>query len=308
MFETKHASWLDKSFVTSPAADEVLVDLDESAEVPESPETHKTRGRPLIGFGESSERSKRRKIKQTRDELDPELLRRAAKPPRTTPDRALDFLAQGDFSKSQCEGIRAFLAEVDLLEVLPAYNHVREGKPKCVPVGLKVTGTVCEVPLASLLEHTSRRLLEAKSASELESLDSELTLIVKWGCDGSSGHSSYKQNFTIEGCSDESIFLTSMVPLQIHSTKNKTKSSWLNPRPASTRFCRLIKFQYVKDTEAVVLAKVRRVEEEIAKLERTEVIVRNRSFVFEYKVIFSMMSMALPVCPSVPSARPHRVK
>ena len=227
-------------------------------------------------------------MKGIREQLDPELLTRAAKKPRISPDRALEYLLDNNLTKAQYENTRALLAQVGLLEVLPAYNHLRESKTICVPVGLQVTETGCRVPLASLLEHTARRLLEGKSAAELESLDSELTLVPKWGCDGSSGHSIYKQAFTGQGVSDESIFLTWMVPLQIRTRQDEQKI-WQNPRPSSTRFCRLIQFQYVKETKDVVLAEVSRVEGEIADLKPTEVAVRGRSFSFQFELLFSMI-------------------
>ena len=221
--------------------------------------------------------------------MDAELLRRAAKPPRILPDRALAFLLVNKLSKAQYENVRSLLKEVDLLDVVPAYNHVREAKPKCIPEGLKVTETECTVPLASLLQHTSRRILESKSESELEALDSHLTLVAKWGCDGSSGHSKYKQNFGVEGCSDENLFLTSMVPLQIYCGDDESKCVWLSPRPASTRLCRLMRFQCVKESKAVIVSEVSRVQDEISNLKRTEVVVNDRSFFFEYRLIFSMI-------------------
>ena len=255
-FEKKYNSWLQKSFRICQV--KAVVPVEESVGVAESINRNETRGRPTLGFAESSERSKRRKIKETREELDAELLRRAAKPTRIPPDRALAFFLINKFTKAQYENVRKLLKGVDLPDVLPAYNHLREAKNITVPDGLTVTETECTVPLASLLQHTSRRILESKSTSELDSLDSNLTLVAKWGCDGSSGHRIYKQNFGADGCSDENIFLT----LKIHCVDDEAKCFWLNPKPASTRFGRLMRFQYVKESKAVIVAEVCRVEDE----------------------------------------------
>ena len=133
-----------------------------------------------------------------------------------TAERALAYLIQGSLTKAQYELTRQLFLEIDL-DVLPAYNHVRDAKTGCIPRGLKVTETEAVVPLQSLLDHTALRLLESQSDEDLSSLDPDLTLVAKWGCDGSSGHSIYKQRFSAPGCSDESIFLTAMVPLEVHS-------------------------------------------------------------------------------------------
>lgn len=80
---------------------------------------------------------------------------------------------------------------------------------------------------------------------------SNLTLICKWGCDGNSGQSEYKQKFMDQESSDAHIFLTSLVPLQIvglDSEKNQEFVVWKNPRPSSPRFCRPIRIQFVKET------------------------------------------------------------
>lgn len=52
----------------------------------------------------------------------------------------------------------------------------------------------------------------------------EADLICKWGCDGSSGQSEYKQKFNEENNSDANIFLTSFVPLQLKCAGNKCNS------------------------------------------------------------------------------------
>ena len=287
-FERKHASWLEKSFRVNSVAVEPLV-LEDEYTVSDSCQCRKKSGRPPVEFAESSERSKRRKVKEIREDVDPELLTKAATKPKISPDRAFSYLLNNNLTKAQYENTRALLGEAGLLEVLPAYNNLRGSKAKCIPFGLQVTETGSRVPLASLLQHTASRILEGISATELESFDSELTLVAKWGCDGSSGHSIYKQAFAAHGVSDDSIFLTSMVPLQIRTRRDETISVWQNPRPSSTRLCRMIDFQYVKETKDVILAEVSRVEKEIAELRRTEVTVRGKSFYFQFELIFSMI-------------------
>ena len=64
--------------------------------------------------------------------------------------------------------------------------------------------------------------------------DTMLTLIYKWGCDGSSGHSTYKQKFSEEENmyqQDNNLFVISMVPLRL---SNGTDIVWQNPQPSVT--------------------------------------------------------------------------
>ena len=64
---------------------------------------------------------------------------------------------------------------------------------------MKITGAAAEVSLQALLDHTITRLLSAiENVLASANLTSELTMFFKWGCDGSSGHSAYKQRFQRE--------------------------------------------------------------------------------------------------------------
>lgn len=64
--------------------------------------------------------------------------------------------------------------------------------------------------MQALLDHTARRILQTQ-VEVIKSLPQDkvenLTLIFKWGCDGSSGHSNYKQKYTDCHQSDSNIFL-----------------------------------------------------------------------------------------------------
>ena len=125
------------------------------------------------------------------------------------------------------------------------------------------------------------------SKDEVEAMEPEQTLVVKWGCDGSSGHSVYSQPFSSPEISDAALFLTSLVPLRLHGKENKI--SWQKPNPSSNRFCRPLRFEFVKETKEVTLAEVNQVREGIAKLSRTEIAVRNKTFFFKFELIFSMI-------------------
>jgi hypothetical protein len=83
----------------------------------------------------------------------------------------------------------------------------------------------------------------------LDDISKEFFLISKWSCDGSTGHSEYKQRSS-EDVSDSGIFDTSVVPLQLYSTKTSGGRIilWQNPRPSSVRYCRHIRMQFKQET------------------------------------------------------------
>lgn len=75
-----------------------------------------------------------------------------------------------------------------------------------------------EVILQSLLDHTCIEILK-EQGDVVNSLgpqeSTNFRSLFKWGCDGSSEHNEYKQKFIKGESSDASVFLTSLVPLQI---------------------------------------------------------------------------------------------
>lgn len=117
---------------------------------------------------------------------------------------------------------------------------------------MSVTESGATVGLQALLNHTAERILKVQSdviTSLPENKVDNLELICKWGCDGTSGQSTYKQNFSGDGNkSDANIFFISLVPLQMFNRVNPHMIVWKNPRPSSPRFCRPIKIQFLHET------------------------------------------------------------
>ena len=81
-------------------------------------------------------------------------------------------------------------------------------------------------------------------------------MISKFGFDGSTSQSIYMQGVEegerLEDISEESLFLTCMVPLKLVD-KNNGAVYWENKRPSSTLYCRPVRFWYVKETREVIL-------------------------------------------------------
>jgi len=133
-----------------------------------------------------------------------------------SPERALALLIDASLSKHDYSVLRQSSKEMGT-DIFPTYDKVLERKKLCYPDNIDISETSVTVKLQVLLDHTAERLVS------------------KWGCDGSSGHSEYKQSFENEGATDANMFLISLVPLRMTGTNSLF---WENPRPSSTRLCR----------------------------------------------------------------------
>ena len=233
IFIKKHGPWLQGSF-----------------QIPGTPSTPSSAGRPRKSFVDSSERSKRRKTEQLRKDVEPEAIvfaaetclttsgkrsaatvlkdlktspKRAGKykkayrsslePTKKSPLEALLIFTDAGQTKSQYEIVRT-----SDKKQWPCYSILVEEKKTCYPDpdSFTVTESLAEVDLKSLLNHTAERLvlyLEEVIKTLTESGRKHMKLSTKWGCDGSQ-QTQFNQKFEDDSNSDASIFQCSMVPLQ----------------------------------------------------------------------------------------------
>lgn len=309
VFMKKNQSWLDGTF-----------------EIPI--ETIFPQGRPPKSFDELSERSKRRKTEQIRASVSDEVIVHAAQSvlqttghrtaskilkditnsprrasdyskayskvtesndiPPLTPMEALKMYIEADFSRRQYEIVRATNPKH-----FPCYNLVLKAKQECYPPkeSLRITATGAESNLQCLMTLTVTRLakyLEDVLIRLNEQEKKSLMIICKWGCDGSQ-QSKFKQSFCNETDSDANIFMSSFVPLRIVCGKEGNKIVWQNPTPSSSRFCRPIRFRFVKETTDVTKEEIQYVQKSIAKLNKSVITLKGEEFSFSHKLKMSMI-------------------
>lgn len=85
----------------------------------------------------------------------------------------------------------------------------------------------------------------------------DFVLHSKWGMNGASGQQNFKQQWSIKNdkdsdatyLNDSTVFVISYVPLILSSDN----ILWKNDRPSSVRYCRPIKFEFIKEAVASVL-------------------------------------------------------
>lgn len=290
-------------------------------------------GRPSKSFEESSERSKRRKTEVVRSAVGDsviihaaqstlrakglrnasEILKEITKSPTRakkirnayksssepdkhnilTPQEALAMFIEADLTRQQYEIIRKTNKSL-----YPCYDRLLEAKKECYPPEqhIKVTSLYAESTLQSLIDITLMRLsmyLEEVLLSISEEDRQTLIIINKWGCDGSQ-QARYKQKFENPADSDANIFLSSFVPLQILCVKDNKKVIWENPSPSSPRYCRPIRFRFLKECNDVTKEEISYVEESVKNLVPTEIEINGNKFT--YKHIFKMTMIDGKVC------------
>ena len=158
----------------------------------------------------------------------------------------------------------------------PPFYRVLEAKKACYPNNLSIKGHCAEVPLQSLCNHTVERLCKYLDLILSQLSDVELTqlrLYFKYGSDGSSSQSNYKQKFVDENnhlIDDSSIYVSSLVPLQLVTIKvdgSIGKIVWENDKPSSPMYCRPIRIRYAKEATELILQEKNILEEQIANIQ-----------------------------------------
>lgn len=122
-----------------------------------------------------------------------------------TPAEALGLMIDSGLMKNLYQVIRT-QAKSRGADIYPSYKRIREAKAECYPPkeSIHITETISEIELQALLDLTVRRIIQLQSEvlQHAQSMLHNLHLISKWGCDGNSGHSLYKQVFTATQQSD----------------------------------------------------------------------------------------------------------
>lgn len=200
-----------------------------------------------------------------------ETLKKPVKTVIFTPEKALGLLLSLKLSKWQYITLREAAAREGAKDIYPSYYKVQQTKLDCYPPkqSVSVTDSSARITIQALLDITVTRILQSLSD---DVQNKQLKLISKWGFDGASNQSRYKQR--MESVHDDSsIFMTSLVPLKLTDGDN---TLWTNPKPCSALYCRPVQFTFVKESEAVVIDHKRQMDDEIKALIPTECSNYNR--------------------------------
>lgn len=266
------------------------------------PENNIERGRPKLDFSECSRRTKRRRIAEIAemDESAADCLRFSTEvnstkisPASTT--EVISLMMETNLTKHQYLLIREFVNTKISGELFCSYDNILKAKKQTYPENITVTESHAEVELQSLLDHTTKRIIELQDTVVNDVFSdpvNNLKLIGKWGFDGSSGYSEYKQKVENNNLDDSHMFVTSYVPLALLTTEDSSSSSkiiWKNPRPSSTRYCRPVRFQVEKESTELSIEEEKYFKKKIEGLVPTKIIVGNKTLCVQHILQLTMV-------------------
>lgn len=183
-----------------------------------------------------------------------------------SPEDALALIINTKSSKSTYLSYRDASKQCGA-NIYPSWHNILLAKQSCYPEQSSIISSesAAEVRLENLLHLTAKRICEMQAEVIDLYSSSKMLLLCKWGLDGSSGQSNYRQSIA-NSIADSSVILISFVPLQLRDFENDTKVLWQNPVPSSIRFCRVIKFIYSKETPEVIKDETEKIQKQIDDL------------------------------------------
>lgn len=203
-------------------------------------------------------------------------------------DEALSIYIETDLTKTQYRYLRYMLNEKGH-SVFPSYQSLGEAKKNCYPLtsSITVTNISAKVNLQDLLDHTACRIMKIHTIPENFN---KLKLYSKWGCDGSSGQSEYKQVLPEEReqISDANLFIVSLVPLRLVDEESKTVI-WQNPTCSSVRYCRPISLELAKETKDITTSVVNGLETKINELTPTLAALKGNVVEVKHELFLTMI-------------------
>lgn len=177
------------------------------------------RGRPKKNFAKSSKKSKNRRAseliaKYSLEELEYAIqkLKRGCRKEEEnclTPPKALALCLDLDLSERKYNVLRNTINDLHP-NCFPSLYTLRMLKQNLVPT-INASETSAEVDVETIMCKTVEGILDQ---CDIPQGLNTLQLIGKWGMDGSSGHSRFKQTFCNVENSDEFMFVIAFVPIK----------------------------------------------------------------------------------------------
>lgn len=202
-----------------------------------------------------------------------------------TSQDALAMKISADLSDDQYQIIRnsAMMCNAN---IYPTLHAVSSAKGECYPENISITETSATSGLQEMLDHTLSRILKMTANSDNLTTDAAGTLFIKAGFDGASSQSIYNQKYEITELesamkNEESLLQTAIVPLKL-TIGNET--IWQNSKPSSSKFCRPLHIQFMKETREVSVSEERGLAREIQELKPYSVPSTNVSIDYDVRI------------------------
>ncbi|KAK5648383.1 hypothetical protein RI129_003275 [Pyrocoelia pectoralis] len=154
-------------------------------------------------------------------------------------EKALGTMLSLKLTKWQYNTLRKSVQE-EGVDLFPSYYSIQKAKLECYPPkeDIEITDMSAQIKIQSLLNLTAERLLKV---TEVGNDKNKLELISKWGFDGASNQSNYKQRSETNE-DDSSVFMGSLVPIKLICEEQVMFQSSITNIEITTRFnkCTLI--------------------------------------------------------------------
>lgn len=200
------------------------------------------------------------------------------------PEQALALSLDLDLSTRKYQILRSSVNSIEK-GCVPSSHTLNALRKSYIPKNTTVTEISGEVDLQEILNKTANSILKLSDFSNVTQNHIQTKLICKWGFDGSSGLSPFKQNFGNHNSNNyESIFFIAFSPIRLLYNR---QIIWKNPRPSSTRFCRPIKFVFKKETPELVREEEREMKQKISL--PYEEFRDNKCITVSYEMLLTML-------------------
>eukprot|EP00733_Pompholyxophrys_punicea_P001240 Pompholyxophrys_punicea_v1_NODE_571_length_1672_cov_15.557823.p1 type:complete len:423 gc:universal NODE_571_length_1672_cov_15.557823:1356-88(-) len=205
----------------------------------------------------------------------------------------LVFLVDCDLTKGQYQKI-INNAKSNGLDFYPPYNDVGAAKKETYPEATIINEISAYTPLQQMIDKSVKRFylgLRDVFDALISRNIFQLTFIWKWGFDGATGQSAFKQSWDHDADhkSDASLFVTSLTPLRLFSSSFSDVIVWNNPRPSSEIFCRPLRLQFLKESDGGNTAEEAFWKSEISKLAPTKIVHDGKDFLITHKLLMTMI-------------------
>ena len=180
-------------------------------------------------------------------------------------------------------------------DVLVPYAHIHSEKKNNRPENITYSEHEASVPLADLLCHTNKRILEVSECHKVfDNVPRGERVVIetdyKAGWDSATGQSVYKQKFgTEEGEQKfvaESLLSTCVVPLRF---RYNGQTIWENPVPQGANFCRPLRLAFEKETSEAAATIKADLQNQIANIGNQLVEFNDHLIEFRLKLHLSML-------------------
>lgn len=167
-----------------------------------------------------------------------------------------------DLNKNSFIKLRNAMNKKSESSILPSYYQILKERKLCYPHNIQFSESSARVGFDNLIIHTVTRLLETISYQKSLAFVSNKPICfeIKYGFDGTTSNSNYKQGFAGQRYDDTYFFNSFMCPL---SASCEDQILWKNPSPGGSLYCRPISINFSKESPEITKSEFEILQEQL---------------------------------------------